>query len=239
MSLLEVQGLKGGYGGEDIVKGVDLALDAGDFAVIIGPNGAGKSTFLKMICGLVEFHTGRIELDAQPLKGGQALSAAGIGFVPQEFNVFPSMTVRENLEIGCYLQPRQARRRIDEQLARFPLLANRLRVPARTLSGGQRQTLALAIALMMQPRVLLLDEPSAGLSPVAANAMFATVGGLTREGIAVLMIEQNALAALAVAERGIVLVMGQKVRDAAAADLVRDPETRRLFLGGQPEPSQP
>ena len=94
MSLLEVQGLKGGYGGEDIVKGVDLALDAGDFAVIIGPNGAGKSTFLKMICGLAEFHTGRIELDAQPLKGGQALSAAGIGFVPQEFNVFPSMTVR-------------------------------------------------------------------------------------------------------------------------------------------------
>ena len=171
--------------------------------------------------------------------GGQAQSAAGIGFVPQEFNVFPSMTVRENLEIGCYLQPRQARRRIDEQLARFPLLADRLRVPARTLSGGQRQTLALAIALMMQPRVLLLDEPSAGLSPVAANAMFATVAGLTREGIAVLMIEQNALAALAVAERGIVLVMGQKVRDAAAADLVRDPETRRLFLGGQPEPSQP
>ena len=233
MSLLRIQGLKGGYGGEDIVKGIDLALDAGDFAVIIGPNGAGKSTFLKMICGLVEFHSGGIELDGRPLAGGQALSAAGIGFVPQELNVFPSMTVRDNLEIGCYLQPRESRRRVDEQLARFPLLADRLRVPARTLSGGQRQTLALAIALMMAPRVLLLDEPSAGLSPVAATAMFDTVSQLTREGIAVLMIEQNALAALAVAERGIVFVMGQKVRDAAASDLVHDPETRRLFLGGQ------
>lgn len=236
MSLLRVHGLKGGYGGEDIVKGIDLALDAGDFAVIIGPNGAGKSTFLKMICGLVNFHSGRIEMDDRPLASGQALSAAGIGFVPQEFNVFPSMTVRENLEIGCYQQPREARRRIDEQLARFPLLADRLRVQARTLSGGQRQTLALAISLMMAPRVLLLDEPSAGLSPVAASAMFDTVKQLTREGIAVLMIEQNALAALAVAERGIVFVMGQKVRDAAASELIDDPKTRRLFLGGQAEP---
>lgn len=237
MSLLRVHGLKGGYGGEDIVKGIDLALDAGDFAVIIGPNGAGKSTFLKMICGLVDFHSGSIEMDDRPLASGQALSAAGIGFVPQEFNVFPSMTVRENLEIGCYPQPREARRRIDEQLARFPLLADRLRVQARTLSGGQRQTLALAISLMMAPRVLLLDEPSAGLSPVAASAMFDTVKQLTREGIAVLMIEQNALAALAIAERGIVFVMGQKVRDAAASELVHDPKTRRLFLGGQAEPS--
>ncbi|MEB0060278.1 ABC transporter ATP-binding protein [Variovorax sp. LG9.2] len=235
MTLMRIQGLKGGYGGEDIVKGIDLALDAGDFAVIIGPNGAGKSTFLKMICGLVNFHSGSIEMDGRPLTGGQALSASGIGFVPQEFNVFPSMTVRENLEIGCYLKPRDVKRRIDEQLARFPLLADRLRLPARTLSGGQRQTLALAIALMMAPRVLLLDEPSAGLSPVAASAMFDTVSQLSRDGIAVLMIEQNALAALAIAQRGIVFVMGQKVRDAVASDLVLDPETRRLFLGGQPE----
>lgn len=237
MSLLRIHGVKGGYGGEDIVKGIDLALDAGDFAVIIGPNGAGKSTFLKIICGLVDFHSGRIEMDDRPLVGGQALSAAGIGFVPQEFNVFPSMTVRENLEIGCYLQPRETKRRIDQQLVRFPLLADRLRVQARTLSGGQRQTLALAIALMMAPRVLLLDEPSAGLSPMAASAMFDTVKQLTREGIAVLMIEQNALAALAVAERGIVFVMGQKVRDASSSELVHDPKTRRLFLGGQAESS--
>ncbi len=237
MTLLHITGIAGGYGAEDIVKGIDVRLDKGEFAVIIGPNGAGKSTFLKMIAGLVGYHTGQIKLDGQPLASGGALNLAalGVGFVPQEFNVFPSLTVRENLEIGCYLRPRETRHRIDEQLARFPLLADRTRLQARMLSGGQRQTLALAVALMMSPGVLLLDEPSAGLSPIAASAMFETVKQLTREGIAVLMIEQNALAALAIADRGIVFVMGQKLRDASASELMHDPETRRLFLGGEPE----
>ena len=234
MSLIQISGLKGGYGGEDIVKGIEVNLDKGDFAVIIGPNGAGKSTFLKMVAGLVGYHTGTIQMNGQTLASGdaRALSAAGIGFVPQEFNVFASMTVRENLEIGCYAQPRQTKRRIEEQLVRFPLLAGRMRVQARTLSGGQRQTLALAVALMMSPSVLLLDEPSAGLSPVAATAMFETVKQLTQEGITVLMVEQNALSALAIADRGLVFVMGEKVRDASAVQLTHDPETRRLFLGG-------
>ena len=234
MSLIEISGLRGGYGGEDIVKGIDVHLNQGDLAVIIGPNGAGKSTFLKMVAGRVGYHSGTVQMKGQRLASGDArgLAAAGIGFVPQEFNVFASMTVRENLEIGGYADPRETKRRIEEQLAHFPLLAGRLRVQARTLSGGQRQTLALAVALMMAPSVLLLDEPSAGLSPVAASAMFETVKQLTQEGITVLMVEQNALAALAISDRGLVFVMGEKVRDAAALELTHDPETRRLFLGG-------
>ena len=234
MTLLQVQELRGGYGGEDIVKGVDLAVSAGEMTIVIGPNGAGKSTFLKMIAGLVPYRGGQVRMEGQTLESGNAsaVAAAGIGFVPQEFNVFPSMSVKENLEMGCYAQPRAAKRRIEEQVARFPLLGERMGVQARTLSGGQRQTLALAVSLMMAPKLLLLDEPSAGLSPVAATAMFKTVKQLAQEGIGILMIEQNALAALAIGDRGIVLVMGEKVRDATAHHLAHDPETRRLFLGG-------
>jgi ABC-type branched-subunit amino acid transport system ATPase component len=233
--ILSISGVAGGYGaGEDIVKGVDLSLAAGELAVIVGPNGAGKSTLLKMIAGLVPVRRGAMRLGDIALPAGdpQGTAAAGVGFVPQERNVFPTMSVRENLELGAYLAPREARARTARMLERFPLLATKARAAAGSLSGGQRQVLALAIALMLTPRVLLLDEPSAGLSPIAADALFDSVRQLAAEGIAILMIEQNALAALAIADRGILMVQGEKVREGAAAGLAADPDMRRLFLGG-------
>ena len=232
---LALTGIAGGYtGSEDIVKGVDLALAPGELTVIVGPNGAGKSTLLKIIAGLLPARRGRIELGGVPLPCGdpQAIAARGVVFVPQERNVFATLTVRENLEIGGYLAPREVRRRVVRQFERFPLLAAKARAPAGSLSGGQRQILALAIALMLTPKVLLLDEPSAGLSPIAAADLFATVRSLAADGIAILMVEQNALAALAIADRGMLMVLGEKSREGPAAALADDPDTRRLFLGG-------
>ena len=233
--LLEVSGLAGGYpGGEDIVRGVDLAVAAGEVTVIVGPNGAGKSTLLKIVAGLLPARRGEARLAGERLSSGdpQGVARRGLGFVPQERNVFATMSVRENLELGGHLAPRQVRERMAAQFARFPLLAERARAPAGSLSGGQRQVLALAIALMLEPRVLLLDEPSAGLSPVACETVFATVRGLADEGLAILMVEQNALAALAMADRGMLMVQGEKAREDGARALAADPETRRRFLGG-------
>ena len=235
MTALTITGIAGGYaGGEDIVRGIDLALAPGELTVIVGPIGAGKSTLLKIVAGLLPARRGRMELESVPLRAGnpQSIAAQGVGFVPQERNVFATMSVRENLEIGGYLAPREVRLRMAQQFERFPLLANKARAPAGSLSGGQRQVLALAIALMLTPKVLLLDEPSAGLSPIAAADLFATVRGLAAAGIAILMVEQNALAALAIADRGMLMVLGEKVRDGPAPALAADPDTRRLFLGG-------
>ena len=234
-ALLAVEGLAGGYpGGEDIVRGVDLGVAAGEVMVIVGPNGAGKSTLLKIVAGLLPARRGGVRMDGAAMPSGdpQRIARLGVGFVPQERNVFATMSVRENLELGGHLAPRQVRERMAAQFARFPLLAERARAPAGSLSGGQRQVLALAIALMLEPRVLLLDEPSAGLSPVACETVFATVRALAGEGLAILMVEQNALAALEMADRGMLMVQGEKVREDAAYDLARDPDTRRRFLGG-------
>ncbi|MBI3373567.1 MAG: ABC transporter ATP-binding protein, partial [Betaproteobacteria bacterium] len=230
---LNATGLVGGYGdGEDIVRGVDLTVAGGELTVIVGPNGAGKSTLLKILAGLVPARRGGVELDAVALPAGDPvrIATAGVGFVPQERNVFGSMTVRENLEIGAYLAPRQVKRRVAAQLERFPVLAAKARAPARSLSGGQRQVLALAIALMMSPKVLLLDEPSVGLSPIAAEDLFVTIKSLAAQGMAVLMVEQNALAALETADHGIVMMLGQVSRSSPARALAADPEIRRLFL---------
>jgi branched-chain amino acid transport system ATP-binding protein len=152
--------------------------------------------------------------------------------VPQEANIFPTMTVRENLEMGGFLEPREAPRRIESLYSRFPLLAEKRRAAARTLSGGQRQVLAMAMALMVQPRLLLLDEPSAGLAPQAAETLFDSIAAIHAEGTAIAMVEQNALAALAIADRGVVLVDGRTARVGPARELADDPEVRRLFLGG-------
>jgi branched-chain amino acid transport system ATP-binding protein len=152
--------------------------------------------------------------------------------VPQENNTFPSMSVRENLEMGGYLKPAETARRIDALFERFPVLADKRRLAARTLSGGQRQVLAMAMALMVEPALLLLDEPSAGLAPQAAEALFETIRAINREGVAVLMVEQNALAALGLAQRGYILVLGRNSRTGPAAALAADPDIRRIFLGG-------
>jgi branched-chain amino acid transport system ATP-binding protein len=235
MTTLKVCDVRGGYGSADeIVKGIDLEVKARDLAVIIGPNGAGKSTFLKLVAGLLKPKTGHVEIDTRRLAPGNAQDACeqGLSFVPQERNVFQSLTVRENLEMGGYLVRSELKARVEAQLDRFPLLKPRLKHKAGNLSGGQRQVLAMAIALMTQPKVLLLDEPTAGLSPAAADEVFDLIRELAGQGLAILMVEQNALLALEYGTRGLVLVAGRKLRDASASDLLADNEVRHLFLGG-------
>lgn len=234
MTTLKVRNIRGGYGSADeIVKGIDLEVKATDLAVIIGPNGAGKSTFLKLVAGLLRPKAGHVEIDGRHLAPGSAQDACeqGLSFVPQERNVFQSLTVRENLEMGGYLMRSALKARVEAQLERFPLLKPRLKHKAGNLSGGQRQVLAMAIALMTQPKVLLLDEPTAGLSPAAADEVFDLIRELAGQGLAILMVEQNALLALEYGTRGLVLVAGRKLRDASAADLLADDEVRHLFLG--------
>jgi len=235
-ALLEVEGLVGGYGAADeILKGITVALAPGRMAAIVGPNGAGKSTLLKAIAGLLRPKAGRVTLEGAMLTGlpPRGVAARGVAFVPQEANIFGSLTVRENLEMGGYLEPRaRVRARMDALFARFPILAEKRRRAARTLSGGQRQILAMAMALMVEPKLLLLDEPSAGLSPKAAEFLFDSIAAVHAEGTAILMVEQNALEALCIAEDGIVLVDGRVARAGEARALAGDPEVRRLFLGG-------
>jgi len=235
MTELRIRNLRGGYAtAEEIVKGIDLDVKAGELAVVIGPNGAGKSTFLKLVAGLLNAKDGEVAIDGAPLQPGNAQAACerGLSFVPQERNVFHSLTVRENLEMGGYLVRDALRQRMDAQLERFPLLKGRLKDKAGNLSGGQRQVLAMAIALMTAPGVLLLDEPTAGLSPAAADEVFELIRTLAAQGLAILMVEQNALLALEYGTRGIVLVAGKKMRDESAAGLLADDDVRHLFLGG-------
>jgi branched-chain amino acid transport system ATP-binding protein/neutral amino acid transport system ATP-binding protein len=233
--LLEARGVVAGYAAADmILKGVDLVVAPHEVVAIIGPNGAGKSTLLKAIAGILTPSAGTITLSGSPIQGRPAreICASGLAFVPQEANVFPTMSVRENLEMGGFVQPRETRQRIEEIFVRFPILAEKRRQAARTLSGGQRQILAMAMALMVAPKLLLLDEPSAGLSPIAAEKLFDTIRGIHAEGTAIAMVEQNALEALAIANRGVILVDGRNAREGAAAELATDPEVRRIFLGG-------
>ncbi len=234
--VLRVDGVVCGYGAADeILKGASLSVAPGELVAIIGPNGAGKSTLLKAVAGLLRLKSGSIRLDGQGIEALPARDRArrGIAFVPQEANIFPTLTVRENLEMGGFILPRAAvSRGIEGLLIRFPMLAQKRRQAARTSSGGQRQVLAMAMALMVEPRLLLLDEPSAGLSPLAAEALFHTIGDIHRQGTSVAMVEQNAHEALAIADTGVVLVDGRVARTGPAAALAGDPEVRRLFLGG-------
>ena len=235
MGLLTVEGIVAGYSAADeILKGVNLTLDAGEIVCVIGPNGAGKSTLLKVIAGILVPHEGSVRLRGEAIGGRapRAISALGLAFVPQEQNVFPSMSVRENLEMGGYLDPANSRTRVDRIFSRFPVLAEKRRQAARTLSGGQRQILAMAMALMVEPAVLLLDEPSAGLAPRAAEQLFETIAAIHADGVAIAMVEQNALQALRLAHRGYILVDGRNSLTGRAADLALNPEVRHIFLGG-------
>jgi len=235
MSLLRVEDLRGGYSAADeIVKGASLAVAPGEIVAIIGPNGAGKSTLLKLVAGLLKPKAGHVHLAGEDIAGlsAMAVSRKGLAFVPQEKNVFGSMSVRENLEMGGYVEPGKTSERIEAAFARFPILAERRRQLARTLSGGERQILAIAMAMMVEPKILLLDEPTAGLSPKAAERLFDTVKAIGASGVAVLMVEQNALEALGISARAYILVLGKNEREGEAAKLAADPEIRRLFLGG-------
>ena len=236
MGLLTAAGVVAGYSAADeILKGVDLDVNPGEIVSIIGPNGAGKSTLLKAIAGILKPSRGSITLNGAPIHGRspREIARLGLAFVPQEQNVFGTLTVRENLEMGGYVEPSRTAERIDRILDRFPILAEKRRQMARTLSGGQRQILAMAMALMVEPAVLLLDEPSAGLSPIAAERLFETIVAINAEGVAIAMVEQNALQALSIAARGYILVDGRNSMTGPAADLAADPGVRRVFLGGE------
>ncbi|MCC6467416.1 MAG: ABC transporter ATP-binding protein [Alphaproteobacteria bacterium] len=235
MGLLNVEGLVAGYSANDeILKGINFAVEPGEIVGIIGPNGAGKSTLLKAIAGLLKPGKGSIRLKDAPIGGRlpRDICRLGLAYVPQEQNVFPTMSVRENLEMGGYVDPKGARTKIDRVFARFPVLARKRRLAARGLSGGERQILAMAMALMVEPAVMLLDEPSAGLSPIAAERLFESVTAINREGVAIAMVEQNAREALSIASRAYILVDGRNHRSGPAAALAADPDIRRIFLGG-------
>jgi branched-chain amino acid transport system ATP-binding protein/neutral amino acid transport system ATP-binding protein len=231
---LTVEGLVVGYGpADEVLKGVDFLVATGEVVGIIGPNGAGKSTLLKTIAGLLKPGRGSIRLEGESLDGRapRDISRLGVAYVPQEQNIFPTMSVRENLEMGGYIDPAGSRRKIDAVFERFPILAERRRVAARALSGGERQMLAMAMALMVDPRLLLLDEPSAGLSPRAAELLFENIVAINQSGVSIAMVEQNAREALTIAHRAYILVDGRNHRDGPAAALAADRDIRRIFLG--------
>ena len=237
-TLLEVEALVAGYHRDlPIVVGTSLRVDAGEVLALLGPNGAGKSTLMKAVCGLVLVIGGSIRLAGHELAGtpAHAVIDAGVGYVPQVQNVFATLTVEENLRAGGYSRPRQTRDRIAEAYARFPMLAEKRRALGGELSGGQRQVLAIARALMTGPKLLLLDEPSAGLSPVALQEIFAGVRRIAEAGVGVMMVEQNVKAGLAAADRAVVLVQGRVVLEGAAAAIATDPRLPRAFLGEQVE----
>ena len=235
LPVLSATGVVAGYGGADeILKGVDFSIAPGEIACIIGPNGAGKSTLLKAIAGLLIPKHGTVSLAGDDITGQlpRDIARRGLAYVPQEHNIFATLSVRENLEMGSYLETDGIEARIAQAFARFPVLGSKRRHAARTLSGGERQMLAMAMAMVVEPRVLLLDEPSAGLSPVAAEALFDAIVEINREGLAIGMVEQNASEALAISHRAYILVDGRNSRTGDAKTLGADPDVRRLFLGG-------
>ena len=234
MPLLDARGVHGGYGGMNILNGVDMAIEAHEIGVIVGPNGAGKSTMLKAIFGLLTVTRGEILLRGEPIHNlpTNRLVQKGMGFVPQEHNVFPSLTVKENLEMGAYLKPRSVGRMLRQIYDFFPPLFDKRHQPAGELSGGQRQMVAMGRALMAEPSLLLLDEPTAGLSPLYMGEIFSQVKQINAAGVGVLMVEQNARQALAIADKGFVLAAGQNRFTDTGAALLTDPDVARSFLGG-------
>jgi branched-chain amino acid transport system ATP-binding protein len=233
--LLEVRGLHVFYGHVHAVRGVSLTVRRGQIAALIGPNGAGKSSTLNAIAGLLRPAAGEVLLDGQPLARLPAhrVARSGAVLVPEGRGILQRMTVEENLKVAAEMHPgRDLRERIDGQLRRFPSLERRRDLPAGQLSGGEQQMLAIARALLQRPRLLLLDEPSMGLSPVLVRQVFDILAGIQREGIALLLVEQNARAALALSEHAYVLERGQIALDGLARDLSRDERLQAAYLGG-------
>ena len=217
----------------NILNGCDLEVRAGEFVGIIGPNGAGKSTFLKAVLGLCKVRSGRITLNGDDITGRKAheLVPLGVGYVPQTKNVFPTLTVKENLEMGCFLKPSVFKQRFDYVASMFPKLAERAAQRAGALSGGERQMVAMGRALMLEPKILLLDEPSAGLSPALQDEVFVQCRTINASGVAILMVEQNARRCLQVVHRGYVLDQGRNAYTGSGRDLLTDPNVIELYLG--------
>jgi ABC-type branched-subunit amino acid transport system ATPase component len=231
--VLEARDIVAGYGEVDILHGVSISVQHGEMVAVIGPNGAGKSTLLKAIFGLLPLRGGSVLVDAADVTGQDPdqLVRRGLGYVPQVENVFPSLTIQENLEMGAYVRRDGIGERLEEVYGLFPNLAGRRIDNAGKLSGGQRQMLALARALMLDPSVLLLDEPSAGLSPKMVHAIFERIRAINQSGTAILLVEQNAREALSVCQRGYVLAMGTNRLEGEAKGLLDNEEVGRLYLG--------
>ena len=236
MTLLRAEGLVGGYGGNDILNGVDLSVAGHEIAVIVGPNGAGKSTAMKAIFGLLKLRLGRVRLDEDDITGDppETLVRRGIAYVPQERNVFPNLTVQENLEMGAFVRRDDWRPVLEQVFALFPPLREKRRQAAGELSGGQRQMVAIGRALMIAPKLLLLDEPTAGLSPRFIDEIFERVVAINRTGVGILMVEQNARQALAIAHTGYVLATGRNRFTDTGTALLANREVAESFLGGTP-----
>ena len=232
--LLTMRGVTGGYGEADILHDVSMSVGAGEVVVIVGPNGAGKSTAMKSVFGLINVRGGKIELDDTDLTAlrPDQVVQQGVCYVPQTGNVFPSLSVHENLEMGAYLRTDDFSESLDRVYSLFPPLVEKRRQAAGTLSGGQRQMVAMGRALMLDPKLLLLDEPTAGLSPLYMDQIFEIVRQINAQGVSILMVEQNAKQALGIATRGYVLVDGRNRHDGTGHDLLHDPEVAEMFLGG-------
>ena len=234
MSLLEVSNVVAGYGATEILHGVSIAIEKGQIVTIIGPNGSGKSTLLKTIFGLLQPRKGRVRFRKEDITGiaPEVVVRKGLSYVPQSSNVFPSLSINENLEMGAFVRTDDFRQRLEEVYDLFPDLAERRKDRAGTLSGGQRQMLALARALMLDPVLLLLDEPSAGLAPNLVNSVFEKILGINSAGVAILLVEQNAREALGLSSWGYVLASGQNQLEDRGENLLKNPEIVKLYLGG-------
>ena len=228
------EAMTGGYGGADILHGCTIAVERGEIAVIVGPNGAGKSTAMKAVFGMLKLRQGAVRLDGENITAltPQARVSKGMGFVPQTHNIFPSMTVEENLEMGAFIRRDDFADTIAQIYDLFPILKQKRLQAAGELSGGQRQQVAVGRALMTQPKLLMLDEPTAGVSPIVMDELFDRIIEIARTGISILMVEQNARQALEIADKGYVLVQGANRFTDTGKALMADPEVRRSFLGG-------
>jgi branched-chain amino acid transport system ATP-binding protein len=235
MAFFEGSKMTAGYGnGPDIISSCSINVDRGEIVAILGPNGAGKSTAMKAMLGLLKLKTGSISIDGKDITNlsPQDRVKAGISFVPQNRNVFADLTVKENLEVGAFLREDDVDKVIDEIYELFPILNEKKSQVVGELSGGQRQQVALGRALMIRPSVLMLDEPTAGVSPIVMDELFQHIIKVKKTNVAIIMVEQNAKQALSISDRGYVLVTGQNRFEGSGNELLQDPEVRRSFLGG-------
>jgi len=234
MSLLEVSNIVAGYGDTEILHGVSVNIDRGEIVTVIGPNGSGKSTLMKTVIGIVPPTEGQIIFNGLSIlsTSPEKIVGSGLSYVPQTANVFPNLTIKENLEMGAFIRKDDWRYRIDEILELFPDLRGREKDIAGRLSGGQRQMLALGRALMLDPVLLLLDEPTAGLAPLMIESVFEKILAINGSGIAIMLIEQNAREALRISKRGYVLAAGENQLQGSGESLLKDDKVARLYLGG-------
>ena len=234
MRYLVGEAMTGGYGDADILHDCTIGVDEGEIAVVVGPNGAGKSTAMKAVFGMLGLRSGRVMMDGEDITAlkPQERVRKGMGFVPQTNNVFPSLTVLENLEMGAFVRADDVADTLSQVLELFPVLKEKAGQPAGELSGGQRQQVAVGRALMTQPKVLMLDEPTAGVSPIVMDELFDRIIEVARTGIAILMVEQNAKQALHIADKGFVLVQGRNRYTDTGQALLADNNVRKAFLGG-------